>query len=347
MNTRIRFGLLALTSFALTACPPVPPADPLAPSPSVVTFSASATQVTAGSTVTLSWKVENATSIRIDDLALGQVSGVAGNEGTVDVAVGNDTTYLLSARNDRGASDSALISVRVNGAARELLFVAVPDAIASGGTTTLAWSAPGAASVTITAVPGGPVDVRSQTASGSVTVSPAQNTTYTLTAGSRTRETTVTVVPTIVTFNASGVATDGGSDIHLEWTTSGATRVRLTGAGRGELLDSSDAARVASGTFSEPLPTAVDPGQYFSYELTATGPGGASTRTIIYAVPGKPVVTSFTGPAVARNADGGTVTLAWQTLEAASVSIAVAGVEFYRAGGQRGDRFAAASHAGD
>ena len=88
MNSTFRLGLVGLAVLAFTGCPEVPPPDPLPASPSITSFTASASQVAAGATVTLSWKVENATSVRIDELSLGQVSGVSGNEGTVDVSVG-------------------------------------------------------------------------------------------------------------------------------------------------------------------------------------------------------------------------------------------------------------------
>lgn len=331
MNAPFRIALLGLVGLALAGCPQVPSPDPLPTSPSIASFTASAGQVAAGGTVTLTWRAENATSIRIDELSLGQVSGVAGNEGTVEVSVGTDSVYVLTVRNERGASDSAIVSVKVNGAAREMLLVAVPENIASGQSASLAWNAPGASSVTLTAAPGGVVDIGNQGAAGTVVVSPAVTTTYTLTADGRTRSVTVNVAPEITTLVATVVSGDGGSFIHVAWATSGATRVTLAGTGRGQLTDVSDAAQVAVGSFDEPLPTAVDPGQYFTYELTATAGAGTTRRTVVLAVPGNPAITSFTAPSVARFADGGVVTLAWQTLEAASLSISVGGVELYRA----------------
>lgn len=332
MNSKFRLGLVGLAVLAFTGCPEVPPPDPLPASPSITSFTASASQVAAGATVTLSWKVENATSVRIDELSLGQVSGVSGNEGTVDVSVGGDSTYVLTVRNDRGAADSAVLSVRVSGAARELLLVAVPEQVAAGQPTTLAWSAPGATSVTLSGTPGGAVDVQGQAASGSVVVTPSVSTEYTLTANGRSRTVSVTVAPTVTSLSATSTATDAGSTVTVSWTTLGATSLQLTGAGRGTLTSVTDAAQVASGSFTEALPSEIDPGQYFSYELTAVAAGSSTSRTIIFAVPGNPAVISFTGPTVVRGAaDAGTVSLAWQTAQAASLSIAADGVEFYRA----------------
>jgi len=74
-----------------------------------------------------------------------------------------------------------------------LSFSVMPSAIVTGQSTTLSWTTSGATSVSIDN------GVGSQSVSGSVTVSPAQTTLYTLTAtgpsGSVTAQTTVTVSP--------------------------------------------------------------------------------------------------------------------------------------------------------
>lgn len=331
MNVSLRFAVIGLVGLALAGCPQVPNPDPLPASPVVSEFKASATQVAEGSTVTLSWKVENATSVRIDDLSLGSVSGVSNNEGTVQVSVSRDSTYVLSARNDRGASDSAIVSIRVSGSARDPMLLAVPQSITAGQSSTIAWTAPGATSVTLTS-PAGAVDLGGQTASGSVTVTPAVTTEYTLTAGGIARRVTVSVAPRISTLTASLVTNDAGQTIHVAWATEGATRVQLNGAGRGQLADISDATQAANGSFNEALPTNVDPGQYFTYELVATGASGSASRTVVFGIPGNPAITSFTAPERVRaSTDGGTVTLTWATLQTSSLSLAAGGAEIYRA----------------
>ncbi|PZR11844.1 MAG: hypothetical protein DI536_16035 [Archangium gephyra] len=341
MNVSFRFAVIGLVGLMLAGCPQVPNPDPLPPAPKVAAFTASASQVAAGDTVSLSWKVENASTVRIDDLSLGAVSGVSGSEGTVDVAVSGDTTFVLSARNDRGASASAVLSIRVSGSAREPLLLAVPERIGAGQSSALAWSAPGASAVTLTASPGGAIDVGGQSASGTVTVSPAVTTEYTLTANGLSRSVTVSVTPTIVALTASASvpdagtgdagAFDAGTTIHVAWQTSGATRLQLNGVGRGTLAEITDAASIAMGSFDEPLPASVDPAQFFTYELVATGAGGTTNRSVIFGVPGSPAVVSFTGPQVARFGDGGVATFSWSTVEAAQLSLLAGDVEIYRA----------------
>lgn len=322
-------SLLLLTSLLL-GCPKVPDADPLEPAPSVRSFTASQAEVPVGTNVTLRWSVENATEVRIDELALGALPDVSGATGELEVTISGDSLFVLTARNARGASDTAVVAVRAGAAAGEVLFTALPDTIEAGQSVTLAWSAPNATSVSITATPGGPVDLGGQGASGSVTVSPTTSTSYSLTAGVRSATTSVTVRPTLLSFTASSLSVDPGSTVTLSWTTANATRVQLSAPGRGTLVDETDPAKVAAGSFAEAIPALVDPGQFFSYLLTVTGPGATLTDSLVVTINGRPAVVSFTAPALARQADG-TLPLTWQTTGADQVSISADGVEIYRA----------------
>ncbi|MGV3624871.1 MAG: hypothetical protein ACO1OB_28890 [Archangium sp.] len=338
MNSRLNTSILCLVAVAFAGCPQTPSPDPLAPAPTITSFTASAADVTPGSTVTLSWKAENATSVRIDELSLGQVSGVSGNEGTVDVSVNGDSTYVLTVRNDRGAAASAVVAVRTARVARGLVFNALPATIEAGQNTTLAWSAIGTAAVTITANPGGAVDLGGQGVVGSVVVAPAADTTYTLTAGDRTADVAVKVLPAVRSFSGqytrpdADAGVDAGVVIKLAWETAAANRVQINAIGAGNVVDTTDATRVASGSFDHAITGAVDPAQVFSYELLVTGASGNTSRALVVTVPGSPADTTFTAPALARQStDGGTITLAWTTSGADSVSISAEGVEFFRA----------------
>lgn len=325
--SRLALGFLSLFAIACA----VPPPDPLEPAPKVLTFTASQYEVPVGTSVKLTWSAENATSVKIDELKLGSVSGVSGNAGEVDVAITGDSLFVFTARNARGVSDSAVVAVRVGASTGSVLFTGLPNVITAGQPVTLAWSAPGAATVTVVAAPGGPVDVRGQQGSGSITVNPQVNTTYTLTAGLRTATTLVTVRPTLLSFTASSLSADAGSTVTLSWTTANATRVQLSAPGRGILADEMDPAKVASGSFSDVLPTSVDPGALFAYELTVTGPGVTLTDSLVVSINGQPAVLTFTAPRYVRQGSDAGITLAWTTREADSVSIAAGGVEFYRA----------------
>lgn len=336
-----RLALGALLGSLFTACPKVPDPDPLEPAPSITSFTASASVVPVGTRVTLTWAVENATSVKLDELKLGSVSGVSGNSGTVEVAITDDSVFVLTARNGRGAADTAVVTVRTGAASRELLFTGLPDSILAGGSSTLAWSAPGAATVTITAAPGGTIDVAGQSASGAVIVTPTVTTTYTLAANGRTATTTVTVQPTLISFTASSLSADAGTAVTLSWTTANATRLQLTAPGRGPLVDEMDPARIASGTFADTLPTQIAPGQLFPYLLTITGSGQTLTASVVVSIAGNPAVETLTAPAFVRSLSAGALpdggppaqefNLAWTTREADAVSLSTGGVEFYRA----------------
>ncbi|MDP2270146.1 MAG: hypothetical protein Q8N23_10065 [Archangium sp.] len=325
--SRIALGFL-LSSFV--ACT-VPPPDELEPAPKVLSFTASQYEVPVGASVKLTWSAENATSVKIDELKLGSVSGVSGNAGEVEVAITGDSLFVFTARNARGVSDTAVVAVRVGAAAGSVLFTGLPNVITAGQPVTLAWSAPGAAAVTLVAAPGGAIDVQGQLASGSVTVNPQVNTTYTLTAGLRTATTAVTVRPTLLSFTASSLTADAGSTVTLSWTTANATRVQLSAPGRGILADKMDPSEVASGSFADTLPTSVDPGALFPYQLTVTGPGETLTDSLVVSIAGQPAVLTFTAPKYVRQSNDAGITLTWTTRAADSVSIAADGVEFYRA----------------
>jgi hypothetical protein len=144
--------------------------------PVVNSFTASPSATTAGSPVTLSWNVSNATSVSI---APGV--GAFASSGTTIVSPSVTTTYILTATNTVGNA-TATAQVTVSGAALPPgmpvvnYFTATPDIIPAGSSTTLSWDVSDATSVTID--PGvGAVDLV-----GTAVVSPVANTEYTLTA---------------------------------------------------------------------------------------------------------------------------------------------------------------------
>lgn len=333
MNSQtLRFVFGLSLAAVLAGCPEVPPADVLAPNPSITSFTGSAAEVAPGGSVKLTWAVENATEVRIDELKLGAVSGVSGLSGSVDVAITEDALFVLTARNARGASDTAVVVVRTTtSSTAELLFSVLPATVSAGETATLAWAATGASSVTITAAPGGAVDLGGQGVTGSLLVKPTVTTTYTLSAGGRTATATVTVRPTLISFDASPLSADAGATVTLSWQTAGATRVQLTAPGRGTLVDETDAAKVAAGSFNDTLPAVVDPGQTFPYQLIVTGSNATLTDSVIVSIKGNPAVVSFTGPKYASRDNDAGMTLTWTTREADSLSVSVGSVEVYRA----------------
>jgi phospholipase C len=133
-----------------------------------VTLVASPTTVGPGQNATLTWTSANAASVSID-----QGIGTVGSGGSVIVSPAATTTYTITATN---GTATATATATVN-APLAVTLKASPANIAPGSQSTLTWASTGAASVSIDqGVPPitGP--------SGSIAVSPTQNTTYAITA---------------------------------------------------------------------------------------------------------------------------------------------------------------------
>lgn len=332
-SKHLSLAALCIGGLLLAGCPPAPTPDPLEPMPRVLSFTGSADEVPIGGNVTLRWQVENATEVKVEELSFGTLSGIEGLEGSVDVAVTANALFVLTARNARGATDSAVVSVRVQGEPSGLLFVASKDAIEAGEAVTLAWSAPGATAVSITGSPGGSIDLAGQLQTGAVVVRPSTSTRYTITAGGRTATVDVAVSGGITSFTVTPTVAEPGSTVRLSWTTANAERVQLLTPGR-SLHDSTDPADVAAGSFDDVLPAVVDPSQLFSYELRVTTGAVTLKRTVMVTIPGSPSVISFTAPALAKRGAGNRLTLSWETFDTDSVSITANGVEIYRSPGR-------------
>lgn len=255
----------------LMGCPGTPEADPIEPGPRISSFSASTTRVERGTEVTLTWTAENTQRVRLERANGGVVEGAVDANGSVAVPVNEDTLFVLTASNLRGAIERQALAVRVTSSAHELLFYGLPAQITAGETASLAWAATDVSSVSISAEPGGPVSLNAQTSNGSVDVKPSTTTTYTLQADGHSATATIVVAPRITVLAPTPQAAEPGMPLTIRWQTEGATGVVLIGGGRGTLLTQTDAALAANGSFEDPIPPNVDPGAVYSYELIAKG----------------------------------------------------------------------------
>ena len=132
------------------------------------TLVASPTKIGPGQNATLTWTTANAASVSID-----QGIGAVASSGSQIVSPAATTTYTITATN---GTATATATATVN-APLAVTLKANPANIAPGSQSTLTWASTGAASLSIDqGVP--PISG----ASGSVSVSPTQNTTYTITA---------------------------------------------------------------------------------------------------------------------------------------------------------------------
>jgi hypothetical protein len=154
-----------------------------------VAFFNGPSEASAGQSVKVFWATTNAKSVDIENV--GQNLSATGQK---DITVNETTTYKLVAKGDGGVSAPTTLTITVKSAAKPPViasFKATPARIQQGDSTTLTWSTTDAQSVSIDNGVGG------KSANGSAQVSPAQSTTYNLTAtgsgGTANYTTSVTV----------------------------------------------------------------------------------------------------------------------------------------------------------
>jgi hypothetical protein len=137
--------------------------------PRILSFTGSPLEIGEGQSSRLSWNVQGATEVNITDI------GDTTLQGSADVTPPATKTYILVARNSGGeATASVIVTVVPN--ARIVSFTATPPESAKpGDPVRLSWQTAGATEVTISGI--GAV-----AASGNLDVTPAADTTYTLTA---------------------------------------------------------------------------------------------------------------------------------------------------------------------
>ncbi len=164
------------------------------PVPRVINFTANPTTIQQGQASTLTWTVENATSVSISTLGAVQLNG------SQDVRPPETITYVLTATNKTGSS-TANATVTVT-KAPPVTAVGLTACTASPSTTAkpgdpvvLSYTATNATGISISGVTGA-------TLTGPVTVNPTGNTTYTVTATGANNTTAtcsiaVTVTPAV------------------------------------------------------------------------------------------------------------------------------------------------------
>jgi DNA-binding beta-propeller fold protein YncE len=176
-----------IQAFGLKQAPPPPPA------PVITSFTVKPTTIVSGQSAVLSWATSGTVASLSIDQGVGAVTGTS-----TSVSPTATTTYTLTASNS-GGSASKSVSITVTPPPPPVLpvissFSASPTQITAAQSSTLTWRVTGTlASLTIDQGVGSVAGLTSWT------VSPAANTTYTLTAtngaGSVTKTVTVTVTP--------------------------------------------------------------------------------------------------------------------------------------------------------
>ncbi len=274
--------------------------------PRILRFSAGNPQIAPGGQSALIWEVDNATEVSITSI------GVVERTGTSTVSPETTTTYVLTARNAFGQSTAQTV-VSVTAPVKIVDFRANPPASADPNTPiTLTWQTEGAQEVVITGI--GPV-----ANSGSIQVSPAATTSYTLIAyGAVNNASAVVVVQVggfsgtvpgvlrINRFEASPVSISAGQSSTLNWQVEGADSVAITGVGSVDLMGSQQ----------------VTPTQTTTYTLTAARGSTTvqSSVTVSVGSAAAPRIVRFTAsnPQVLPGAQS---TLLWEVENATEVTI--------------------------
>ncbi len=176
------------------------------PQPTISVCTAVPMSIMAGESTTIYYQTQNATSVTISPTT----GSSLGDNGSVVVSPTTSTTYTLMATNQYGSTTCSVgVTVTPGTAPRVVKFSGSPLTIAQGSSSTLLWVTEGATSVSIDQGVGN-VDV-----AGTTSVTPAQTTTYTLTAknntGSTTAQVTITVTPSVTVGPSPTVTSFTGS----------------------------------------------------------------------------------------------------------------------------------------
>ncbi|HKT49626.1 MAG TPA: alkaline phosphatase family protein [Candidatus Angelobacter sp.] len=215
--------------------------------------------VASGQAATISWQSANATSVAITPSILGDDQTSVDLSGSAQIIPTANATYTATATGAGGATAKATATVNI----LNVSLTVTPATIGPGQSATLSWNTNIASGTTLSIDQGingvnGP--------SGSLTVSPAATTTYTITAtnGAAVATAQATVnAPLSVTLTASPANITPGQQATLSWNSRGASTLSIDNG---------------VGTVAAPAGNqVVSPSQATTYTITATDSGGHTT----------------------------------------------------------------------
>lgn len=322
---RFRLVALAIPLLLVAACggddPPDKPSPKEKAKAEILAFEVEPTTLPpGGGTVTISWKTRHATSaiLEANGEAIGQAEPV--EEGSLQREVQERTTFRLVAKGE-GGDDTREVVVEVGeeeAPPRILSFAAEPTKIVRGETATLSWRTENAESVRILDGDGEAVDLGdANPAEGSVVVSPARTTTYTLVASRKSRSveasTTVEIeLPElkIVLFEPVEPGPRApGERVEFRWEVQGADSLLLSNLEGDELEVRGE--EVASGT------GAVIMGESGRFRLEARREGESVQEELTIPLLEPPAIRDFFAAPPAVSEPGGTTTLHWSGVQRA------------------------------
>jgi hypothetical protein len=304
---RIRYEVLTRTTRTGND-PPVADAGPdqVGVAAGTIQLDGSASFDPDGDPITFQW-----TQIAGPAVAL---TGANAAKASFSATEGNVYGFRLLVKDDKGAQGIARVSIttRATPRVRVLRFTANPTLIRTGQESALNWLVENADTVTISGV-----TQQLNPGTGSVAVSPAVTTSYTLTARNRVSEDTAVVTvlveqpqPRILRFTATPATILQGEASTLNWQTENADSVELPGIG----------------TFAPNGSVVVTPQQTQAYTLIARNRFGETTGATVVTVQTapqggpKPTVINFEANPT-EIIEGDSSTLSWNVQDADEVSI--------------------------
>ncbi len=363
-----RIVAAAITCLVAFGCPmqTKPPPE----SPAIKSFTASASRIVSGQTVTLEFATERTTSVTLIDQTGQEITATfdsAAQTGRATAMPRQSGFFVLRAIGDGGGS-AAFVQVAVDEDLKTVFLAAVPNEVKPGEPFNLVWSAFGGKNVKVSE---GNTEL-STMVSGTLTLTRESSTTFTLSAsalaGARTATAAVTVQPVISSFTVDPAVAREGGTMNLAWRTRGADSVRLREETYGELY--AGAAEPDGGGFTFTVPGsdagmtipmdggtdggAVDAGAAstnkplrFILEATTTAPAQMTTAAVNARVGTGPSITSFTAPSAITAMKAFSV--AWATANAVRIELWVNGLPVLRpnAGANLSGAYAVASISAD
>ncbi|MBI2375903.1 MAG: DUF4215 domain-containing protein [Deltaproteobacteria bacterium] len=292
----------------------------------IVSFTGTPATIMLGQSATLAWNVANAETVKITSPTEEIVAAGTRFTDSEMVSPTVTTTYTLEATGTGGPrTQTVTVTVQTTPPRPTVSsFTASPNPITAGASSTLAWVVTDANLVQITDDAGASV-INTMNLTGSVVVTPAATTTYTLVATSAANDTasqtvvlTVNASPTGATvnsFTATPASINVGQSTTLAWDVSNAT-------GGIEIRQAATVlhtATLSTGTF---IATPAAAGTV-TYTLVAKNTAGDATSAVTVTVTGQaPTINSFTASPIAV-APNGSSTLSWDVTAATRIRILV------------------------
>jgi RHS repeat-associated protein len=289
--------LLFLSLFICAACGNIDTATSEAEPPSL-SVAADPETIQLGESTTLSWSSTGADSCVIEP-GIGNVAA----DGSIALSPAQTTTYTITGTGS-GGSSSESVRVTVINPGLPVSIQAEPESIQAGDAAVLSWTSTNADYCVIE--PG----IGSVEPSGSIGVSPAQTTEYTITAtgpaGTASASATVTVIHPAPSASISADQTSimAGETALLSWSSAHA-----------------DSAVIDNGIGSVSVngATTVSPAATTSYTISVTGPGGTATDSVAVNVNDPaPVIISAAPTSIEQ---GGSSILSWTSANGQSAHI--------------------------